>query len=71
MCLHPKMKLKKTGEVITGRFEKRDMPEDNSGVPFYCDGEEAVCQCGTVFIIPFKSGLQIVEIEKVPTKIKN
>jgi hypothetical protein len=71
MCLHPKMALKKTGKVITGRFEKRDIDSDKTGVPYYCDGDEALCACGAVFIIPFGPGLQTVEIEKEPAKIKN
>jgi hypothetical protein len=75
MCLHPK--LKKTGEVITGRFEKRGVEEKKEGekpgmeAPYYCDGDEAVCECGAVFIIPFGPGLRTVEIEKEPAKIKN
>jgi hypothetical protein len=68
-CLHRKLKL--TGEIITGRYEKRDMPDDKNAGPFYCEGEKAVCKCGAMFIIPINRWLRIVEIEKKSSRVKH
>lgn len=67
-CSH--LKLKMTGEIITGRYEKRDMPGDEGNAPYYCVGEKATCKCGAAFIIPTDRSLRIVEIEKKPTRVK-
>lgn len=68
-CLHPKLKM--TGEIITGRYEKRDMTADHNAAPFYCEGEKAICKCGATFIIPINRWLRIVEIEKKPSRVKH
>jgi len=64
--LPPTMKL--TGEIVTGRYEKRNLSTDENGAAFYCMGEKAVCKCGAAFIIPSDRALQIVEIFGEPVQ---
>ena len=52
-----------TGEIITGRYEKRGLAGDAGAAAYYCVGEKAVCNCGVSFIIPTDRYLHMVEIE--------
>ena len=65
MCRHSLIKL----EIppVTGRFEKRDGQGDDTGFPFYCDGQPCVCsRCGDLFLRPFNPHLYAVPLEPIP-----